>query len=222
MTPGKKRSGTADRVAQVLREEIAKGKLTPGMRLSEEALGASLGVARNTLREAFRILSQERLVEHVLNRGVFVRELTVEDIADVYRLRRAIEIEAISPAEGELEELDLGPLRAALERADAATLAKDWAGVGTADLEFHTSLVALAGSERLTQVMSRLLAELRLAFRMAANVDELHASYVLRNKMLLALLEEGDLRGAVAALRTYLADSESDILKAYAQDRATG
>ena len=52
-----KKSGAADRVAAVLREQIVKGLFPPGLRLSEEALGSDLGVARNTLREAFRMLS---------------------------------------------------------------------------------------------------------------------------------------------------------------------
>lgn len=91
-----KKSGAADRVAAVLREQIVKGLFPPGLRLSEEALGSDLGVARNTLREAFRMLSQERLVVHRLNRGVFVRELTVAEIEDLYRLRSAIEIAALS------------------------------------------------------------------------------------------------------------------------------
>jgi DNA-binding GntR family transcriptional regulator len=213
--------GTADRVAQVLREEIANGLIPPGKQLSEESLGASLGVARNTLREAFRILSQERLVVHVLNRGVFVRELTVDDIADLYLIRRAVEVEALAVPDGKTpDDADLEPLRTALAAADTAAIREDWAGVGTADVEFHLGLVALAKSERLSEMMERLLAELRLAFHMASNVEELHGRYILRNKMLLKLIEEGDLRGAAAALRTYLADSQADILAAYSEERS--
>ena len=177
-----KKSGAADRVATVLREQIVKGLFPPGLRLSEEALGSDLGVARNTLREAFRMLSQERLVVHRLNRGVFVRELTVAEIEDLYRLRSAIEIAALS--QGDLGEPELGPLRAALAEADEAALREDWKAVGTAGLVFHSRLVQLAGSERLSAVMDGLMAELRLAFHMAANVNELHARYALRNKML--------------------------------------
>ncbi len=213
-----KKSGAADRVAAVLREQIVKGLFPPGLRLSEEALGSDLGVARNTLREAFRMLSQERLVVHRLNRGVFVRELTVAEIEDLYRLRSAIEIAALS--QGDLGEPELGPLRAALAEADEAALREDWKAVGTAGLVFHSRLVQLAGSERLSAVMDGLMAELRLAFHMAANVNELHARYALRNKMLFAMLEEGDITGAAVALRDYLTDSEADILGAYSGVRA--
>ena len=72
------RSGTAARVTEILREQIAGGLFPPGTRLSEEAIGEALGVSRNTLREAFRLLGHEQLVVHELNRGVFVRVLRTD------------------------------------------------------------------------------------------------------------------------------------------------
>lgn len=210
------RRGTAERVAEVLREEITEGRRRPGTQLSEENLGESLGVARNTLREAFRILSQDRLVVHRLNRGVFVRELTTDDIVDIYLVRRAVEVEALATLDGPgIDRSRIEPLRRAISDADAAVETGDWARVGTADLALHLAIVDLAQSERLSEVMRRLVAELRLAFQMASNLEELHARYVLRNKMLVKLIEEGDMRHAVMALRNYLDDSLADILTGY-------
>ncbi|MEU3504381.1 GntR family transcriptional regulator, partial [Streptomyces hundungensis] len=67
------RTSTAERVADILRTRIAEGLFPPGERLAEDAIGKALGVSRNTLREAFRLLTHERLLIHELNRGVFVR-----------------------------------------------------------------------------------------------------------------------------------------------------
>lgn len=89
------RSSTADRVAEILRTRIAEGYLTPGSKLSEDSIGHALGVSRNTLREAFRLLTHERLLAHELNRGVFVRVLTVQDVIDIYQVRRLIECAAV-------------------------------------------------------------------------------------------------------------------------------
>ncbi|MFC7583878.1 GntR family transcriptional regulator [Nonomuraea antimicrobica] len=63
------RSSTAERVADILRERISEGFFQPGQRLSEEAISEALGVSRNTLRESFRLLGHERLLDHRLNRG---------------------------------------------------------------------------------------------------------------------------------------------------------
>ncbi|MGW7005548.1 GntR family transcriptional regulator [Streptomyces sp. NPDC054933] len=94
------RSSTVQRVADVLRGRIAAGALRSGTRLSEEALGAALGVSRNTLREAFRVLAHERLVVHEMNRGVFVRSLGPADVADIYLTRRALETAGVRAAAG--------------------------------------------------------------------------------------------------------------------------
>ena len=56
--------------------------------MSEEQLVEALRVSRNTLREAFRLLTHERLLVHQLHRGVFVPELHESDLVDLYRLRR--------------------------------------------------------------------------------------------------------------------------------------
>jgi DNA-binding GntR family transcriptional regulator len=92
------RASTAGRVADVLRTRITEGSLAPGTRLSEEDIGTALGVSRNTLREAFRLLGHERLLVHQFNRGVFVRKLTVEDVRDLYQLRRILECGAVRRA----------------------------------------------------------------------------------------------------------------------------
>src|SRR3954449_4040652 len=85
------RTSTAERVADILRSRIAEGYFPPGTRLSEDTIGTALGVSRNTLREAFRLLSHERLLVHELNRGVFVRTLSIEDVIDLYRVRVLVE-----------------------------------------------------------------------------------------------------------------------------------
>ena len=89
------RKSTTERVAGVLRKRIAEGFFLPGGRLSEQDIGNALGVSRNTLREAFRLLTHERLLAHELNRGVFVRIPSIEDVVDIYRVRKIIECAAV-------------------------------------------------------------------------------------------------------------------------------
>src|ERR1700740_3799314 len=93
-------ASTADRVTELLRTHIMEGLFPPGTRLSEEAIGQALGVSRNTLREAFRLLCHERLAVHEMNRGIFVPVLTSADVADIYKLRRLIGGGAARPGRG--------------------------------------------------------------------------------------------------------------------------
>ncbi|MEU5051659.1 GntR family transcriptional regulator [Streptomyces sp. NPDC021096] len=202
---------TAQRVAATLRDRIEDGGLPPGTQLSEEALGRELGVSRNTLREAFRLLVHESLVVHLLNRGVFVRVLEPADVIDIYRVREALEtagVRAAATAAAALREA----VETAVTQAERAAAAGDWREVGSADLRFHRALAALAGSERIDAAMDRLMAELRLAFHEMPSPRRFHEPFVARNRALAQLLANGEHGRAEAELTGYLDDARRLIL----------
>lgn len=208
------RSSTASRVADALRTRIIEGLLLPGTRLSEEEIGEALGVSRNTLREAFRLLGHERLLVHEFNRGVFVRALTAEDIRDLYRFRRILETAAVRHAATAAP--DLAQVRAAVEEGEAAARREDWPKVGTANMHFHTGLAALAGSRRVDEAMQHLLAELRLVFSVMADPRTFHEPYLADNRTMLDLLAQGRHEEAERTLGAYLDRAERQLLEAMA------
>src|SRR6266446_586859 len=85
------RISVADQVASILRRRILDGELLPGTALQEVPMATSLGVSRNTVREATRILSLEGLLKRSAHRGVAVAQLSLEDVAEIYRVRRRLE-----------------------------------------------------------------------------------------------------------------------------------
>lgn len=215
------RSSTAELVAGILRDRIAEGMLLPGTRLSEEAVGAALAVSRNTLREAFRTLTHERLLVHELNRGVFVRTLTAQDVVEIYRVRRVIECAAVRCPAAEDREAIIARAAAAVDEGEQAVAAGRWQDVGTANIRFHQALAALAGSPRIDEFMDRILAELRLVFHVMKNPRRFHEPYLTRNRELLTLVQHGDLEAAAQVLEHYLDDAEAQLANAYAQTLQT-
>ncbi|MEU6542523.1 GntR family transcriptional regulator [Streptomyces sp. NPDC046859] len=207
------RTSTAERVSDILRSRISEGFFPPGTRLSEDSIGGALGVSRNTLREAFRLLTHERLLVHELNRGVFVRVLTVEDVEDIYRTRRLVEC-AVVRGLGEPPYPLEGPAEAVAE-GQRAVREGDWKSLGTANIHFHRELVALAGSERTDELMRSVFAELRLAFHVVDDPRRLHEPYLARNQELLRALEAGDTAGAERILGVYLDDSLERVVEVY-------
>jgi DNA-binding GntR family transcriptional regulator len=205
------RSGTAERVAAILRQYITDGVFAPGERLSEPVISSALGVSRNTLRESFQLLAHERLAVHELNRGVFVRELTIEDIEDLYVVRRATECGALRRA-AELSTVDLKPVEQALRDGRAAAAAEDWPAVGTASIHFHQALADLAGSERISATMRQVLAETRLFFVLSENTREFYEPFLDCHEQILRDLRYGRFGVAEAALDRYLRDAEARLL----------
>jgi DNA-binding GntR family transcriptional regulator len=210
------RSSMAERVAGILRARITEGLLLPGTRLPEEAISATLGVSRNTVREAFQLLSHERLLCRHLNRGVFVREFSADDLVDLYRVRRLLECGALRQA-GEPPAQVLRDLRAAVESGEAAAHEQRWHDVGTAGLRFHQAIAALARSARVDEMMQQILAELRLVSAVTKDRRIFYEPYLAPKREILRLLEAGDLEAAERVLDRYLTDAEQQLLQAYAR-----
>ncbi|MEU2165715.1 GntR family transcriptional regulator [Streptomyces chengbuensis] len=207
------RTSTAERVADILRTRIAEGFFPPGARLSEDSIGGALGVSRNTLREAFRLLTHERLLVHELNRGVFVRVLTVEDVEDIYRTRRLVECAVVrglgTPPFG------LDGLRSAVTAGERSAREEHWPGVSTANIHFHRELVGLARSARTDELMRGVLAELRLVFHVVDDPRGLHEPYLVRNREILEALKAGRSDDAERLLADYLDDSRARLVEVY-------
>ncbi len=204
-----------ERIAEEIRSQLVNGALTPGQRLSEAALSESLEISRNTLREVFRMLTKEGLLVHEPNKGVSVAVPSMASIIDIYRVRRMIECQALAQAYPMHPALSL--MREAVETAKLLRGEENWSEVGTANMAFHKAIVALADSERLNEMFSHLLAELRLAFGLLRDPHFLHAPYVDMNQKILQLFENGKPKEAAEELSAYLVHSERIILAAYAR-----
>ena len=119
------RGALAEKVASVLRRAIVQGKFVPGERLPEIWLSKQLGVSRAPIREAFRILGIEGLVEVIPQKGARVRGLTSRDVENIYELRSALDSLAVRLAIPQLQERDfvhlqklLSQMKSYLEKGD--------------------------------------------------------------------------------------------------------
>lgn len=79
------------RVFHQLRDDILSGKYKDGEELKEVAIGEELGVSRTPVREAFRQLELEGLIEIVPNKGAYVTGITAKDVQDIYAIRALLE-----------------------------------------------------------------------------------------------------------------------------------
>ncbi len=161
------RRSTTDHVLVELRGAIIAGRIGPNQPLRETALAQALGTGRSAIREAVRQLVQEGLVEYRLNKGSFVRVLSVAEVEDVYLAREAIEVSAVRHALEHNDALDLEPLTAALARITTAaqdTPTDQPAGTAliAADLDFHREMVRLSASPRLIRAHETLAAEAQM------------------------------------------------------------
>lgn len=211
-TPAAATAASAERVAAALRDQITQGVFPPGTPIRESQVAAELSVSRNTLREGLRLLAAAGLVELNLYRGAVVKTLTVDEIQDIYRVRRMLELSALAGADG-APQASLDAIGAAVADAEAGLASGRWREAGTASLRFHATLVALAGSGILDRFFQNLLAQLRLAFSAAGNEPEFHTLCVPRDRLIHDRLVAGHVEEATVELASYLDDSERWVLR---------
>ncbi|MCR6498060.1 GntR family transcriptional regulator [Shinella sp. CPCC 101442] len=202
----------ADRLARHIRTLLISGELSPGQRLSEAAFSERFDVSRNSLREAFRLLTKDGLLRHEANRGVFVTVPSMSSVIDIYRVRRMLECGALRQAWQQHPAIRV--MREAVNNAREQRDRGDWVGVGSANMIFHTAIIDLSDSARLTEFYERISAELRLCFGLLNDPEHLHSPFVDMNDAIVTLLEEGKPAEAAALMETYLNLAERTMLKA--------
>src|SRR5258708_12587617 len=155
------RVSVADQVASVLRQRILNGELRPGTPLQEVPLAESLGVSRNTMREATRLLWLENLLKRSIHRGVAVSQLSLKAVEEIYPLRRMLEISGVLAAKDNRREV-LPELRSAVECYELAVRERDWLRAVGFDLQFHSLLIQFHCIRRLDSFYQRSIEDLTI------------------------------------------------------------
>jgi DNA-binding GntR family transcriptional regulator len=202
------RTTTARRVAETLRDHILSGRLAPGTPLRETQLSASLGVSRNTLREALRGLAEQGLVTHRPHHGVVVTDLTEDDVADLYRLRSVVELAALPAIATNAEGLER--LQVSILQFGRALARHDYVGALEHDFGFHGAIVAALGSRRIDETYARAQAELRPAL---LRLDSVYAdpSQVADHRRIHDALREQRVRRASELLDRHLRNAQTHV-----------
>ena len=79
-----------DEIAEIIRNRILKGEYQIGEKIKETKIASELCVSRTPIREAFKLLENEGLIDYVPNRGCFAKGFTKQDIDDIYAVRTAL------------------------------------------------------------------------------------------------------------------------------------
>ncbi|KVR28359.1 GntR family transcriptional regulator [Burkholderia ubonensis] len=198
-------------IAERIRTAILEHRLAPGAKLTEAQLCDVFGVKRGAIRQALALLATDRLVDLEPNRGAFVASPTLQDVHEVFEMRRIIELAVV-------ERLATGPGAKRLKGV-AALIDKERKAFERRDVpawirlsgEFHTALAALMGNATLSACLDGLVARSTL---MSA-LYELHGrspcSFDDHGAILVAL-EAGDAKRAAELMAHHLQHVELKML----------
>ncbi len=169
----------AEQVYTLLRKRILDQELLPGERLLEVALCESLNVSRTPVREAFRLLQQDGLVERIPQGGIRVTSLSLDELKEISALRTVLEVYAVELACDLISDQEIARLEkilqqaASLVAAEAEGKAIDVAELSRLNTLFHDTICSAARSTYLNKILEIVRMPI-LRFRPFSLVDREH------------------------------------------------
>ncbi len=149
-------------VQRELERRILSGEIKPGDKLNEEEVAGLFHVSRGPVREAFRSLESAGLVRTEKNRGVFVRQVPVEEADEIYEVRAGLDELIGRLAAARITPPQVADLRELLKKMQRAARTRNVAEYYPLNVRFHEHLAECAGNATLLATYRRLVNALHL------------------------------------------------------------
>ena len=192
-------------VADYLSAAILNGRFAPGQRLIEAQLTRDLDVSRGPIREAFRRLSAEGLIEIVPNRGAMVRRLSMTEASELFEIRTELEALAARRAAANMK---FPRVKAAFESAIAPIWDTEPRHSTAAYLKenecFHAAIIAAAGNSQLVKLNQQLHLSLIMAQISSSLTSQVICASLHEHRMIASAICARDVEAADVAMRDHL------------------
>ena len=179
------------RAYRLLKSDIVRGVFDMGERLNESRLSLRYGVGKTPVREALGVLQQEGLVEAVPRVGYLTSQVTLQDVEDIFDLRKIVEGAAAEKAATSITEETLQRLEQYHWDYDAGNR-ESYLRFLEENLDFHCTIARASGNQMLVDIVARLLEQMQrlviLRLDISGNLDEL----VAEHRRLLVALRQRD------------------------------
>ncbi|WP_244808032.1 MULTISPECIES: GntR family transcriptional regulator [Caballeronia] len=202
----------AESIAENIRAAILEHRLAPGAKLTEAQLCEVFAVKRGTVRQALAQLSNERLVDLEPNRGAFVASPSLQEVHEVFEMRRIIELAVVDRIAQGHGLRRLKSISATIGKERRAFESHDFSSWIRLSGEFHTELAALTGNTVLCECLSGLVARSTLISALYESLGKSSCSFE-DHEAILAALDAGDAAKAGVLMAQHLRDVELKMLE---------
>ena len=195
-------------VQQEIERAILVGEYEPGCKLIEATLALKLGVSRGPVREAFRMLEEAGLVRVEKNRGVFVRDIPIDEAAEIFDLRAVMDELVGRQLAQNITPVQLREIKALVDSMEKSVKAEDAYNYHLLNLKFHDRLVEMAGNRKLTEIYRKLIKELSLFRRLNLTDGWLMPISSNAHRQIVKAIASGDADSAGKAMYGHVIESK--------------
>ncbi|MBK5254051.1 MAG: GntR family transcriptional regulator [Peptostreptococcaceae bacterium] len=142
-----------DEIAKIIRERILNGEYKIGEKIKESQIAAELKVSRTPIREAFKLLENEGLIDYFPYRGCYAKGFTKQDIYDIYAVRKALEELAVEWAVEKITTSELEELKDQCDLMEFYTSRGESQKVLDMNNDFHDIIYKATRSRFISQVL---------------------------------------------------------------------
>ncbi|MCZ2721835.1 GntR family transcriptional regulator [Marinomonas sp. 15G1-11] len=213
------RQSLPDVIVADLRNRILSGDLAEGELIRQELLAEEYDVSRMPVREALKRLDSEGLVVFINNRGATVTKHSLDEIAEIFDVRKLLEVDLFKKAIPLMEESHFNQCEALLDEMEASYKEGNVADWGPLNAQFHGVLYQAANQKLTTQLLERV--SLQANRYVSMHIDQLRKADNAEHdhRGLLELARKGDIEAAAELLCSHLENTKVQILELIASTR---
>ncbi len=176
---------------QQIKGFILRSEIYPRQKIIIEDLSKQMGISRTPIREAMSRLVKEGYVNQILNRGFFVKEITVEEVEELYGAREALEPYLAEEAARHVTPAQIQQLDGLLKEYGEFVERRPIRGRRLLDLGFHTKVAEIAGNSYLQGVLGEVFERIVLKQRIAVGQLDRGRDAFLQHRSILAAIRDG-------------------------------
>lgn len=206
-------------LADAVADRILRGEFREGEPITQEQLAADYQVSRTPVREALRQVEAWGLVEHRPNRGVVVKAIPTEQIAELYDLRVLLEADLLAHAIPRMRDSDIDKARAVLPLLEDAYEKSDMAQWGELNWRFHHALYFPSGREQTIAMVESINLQIERYVRLHLILTHAFEAARDEHRELVLLCAARDTEAAVAFLAHHIREAGKGLLRAIHENR---
>lgn len=207
-----KRTTEINDITNAIRNRILKGTYQPGYKLSENKLATEFSCSRTPIREAFKRLEADHLVQIVAQSGTYVKVLTGKEASEITEIRCYLESLAFRLAAERNAEADVLELLCEQMEALLSLNEVDYIAFGKLHYLFHKHMIELSGSDMLIDLYSKLnIGFASPIFYSSLDEEEKHNT-LIEHREIVRYLRERDIPGGEEFIKNHLWQKRNKIL----------
>ncbi|MBW1614273.1 MAG: GntR family transcriptional regulator [Deltaproteobacteria bacterium] len=199
-----KKKALHEEIVETLRDMIMTGELQEGDKINENALCASMGISKTPLREALRVLSAEKIIKLVPNKGSYVCKPTLKEIKEMFDVMSVLEGICARSATEKMTDRDFARLEKLHEKLEENFKSHDQKNYIKFNNLYHTFLQELAGNQTLNQIIYGLRQKILLYRFKSLNLPGRFEKSIQEHRQLLNTFQKRDPEKAEILIKTHL------------------